>query len=192
MNYRKPLSRFFPSHHPRKGQPTYFVEKVWSANVIPERIDLAQILKWNQKQIDNPKSKLTAGVVQIFWDNAITSSVYEPKGHTIREGHNVKVGDTVEFYIWSGKPYNSPQIVVTPRIPVLKTWDIILEAGAENYHRLDNITINDDFTDNEILLEIAKNDGLSFEDFEQWFQPANMNHEEFRGQIICWNDSINY
>lgn len=29
--HRKPLSRYFPATHPRKGEPTYFVEKFLSS-----------------------------------------------------------------------------------------------------------------------------------------------------------------
>lgn len=37
------------------------------------------------------------------------------------------------------------------------------------------------------LTVLAQNDGLSCEDFECWF-----NSKEFKGQVICWSDQVEY
>lgn len=189
-NHRKPLSRYFPAYHPKAGQPTFFVEKVWSANVISERIDLAQLLAWNKKQIDNPKSELTKNVVVRMWDDSvIISSEFEAKPHTIRAGHNVKVGDTVQFYVWSRKPYASPQIVVTPKIEVKKVWRFHTEIyDNEMFAFVDDIIMPTSGA--EVL---ANNDGLTLPDFEKWIcKHPKLEKNIFDGQIICWNDSIEY
>jgi hypothetical protein len=38
----KPIlfSRFFPAYHPKKGQPTYFVEKIWAHLIIDGQHDI--------------------------------------------------------------------------------------------------------------------------------------------------------
>jgi hypothetical protein len=38
------------------------------------------------------------------------------------------------------------------------------------------------------LKVIAGNDGLSIDDFECWFRWP----KEFSGQIICWDENLNY
>ncbi|MGL4598529.1 MAG: hypothetical protein ACRCYO_13510 [Bacteroidia bacterium] len=39
------FSRVFPAHHPKKGQPTHFVEKVW-ANLVDQQKQLPEF--WSE------------------------------------------------------------------------------------------------------------------------------------------------
>jgi hypothetical protein len=34
------FSRFFPAYHPRKGEPTYFVEKIWAHLISDNQFDI--------------------------------------------------------------------------------------------------------------------------------------------------------
>lgn len=43
-------------------------------------------------------------------------------------------------------------------------------------------------TDSEIMKTLAKNDGLTLAELLQWFKYP----KPFEGQIICWNDKVNY
>lgn len=160
------FSRFFPQGHPRVGQPTHFVEKIWSGladcGVLMDGRDFS-------------------GIPMDFhvYYNAL------PKLHTIRAGNRWKAGDRFSPRVWSGKPYNSPQIIIGPDIEVKMTWrffianrSMYIESGAVNTSTLERL---------------AQNDGLSFDDFLGWFMPVKKKPQpDFEGQIICWNQNIEY
>lgn len=171
------FSRVFPSYHPKAGQPTYFVEKIWDSLDFP-------------LLTENLKSSLQPEILNFIRQSEWT---VWPKHHTIRAGHRFKVGDKFSPRVWSGKPYNSKQIIIAPDIEVKKVWDF--KITVDNDYVL--ITINDWplFEENmtfqthfDAIEECAKNDGLEVDDFKSWFKyPSN-----FDGQIICWNDQIEY
>jgi len=67
--------------------------------------------------------------------------------------------------------------IAKPNEPVIYTFEydeLYLESSLDN--------------------EIAKNDGLSSEDLYWWFSrsPDFKKKDGFDGQIICWNENINY
>lgn len=168
------FSRFFPAHHPKKGQPTEFVEKIWES-LYPD------IVGWSG----------FGELCQQF--NVGLNNIYPPKHHTIRAGNRWKVGDWFVPKVWgddvnpkSGRkgPYHSKQITIGPPIEVKRVWDFELrplENGSV-------IFINDKLRWGQMASVVAKNDGLSVEDFKAWFKWG----KPFKGQIICWNDQIEY
>jgi hypothetical protein len=157
------FSRTFPSYHPRKGEPTYFVEKlnkslpIWKYGII--FTDLIHN--------DIP-----------FFDIEYYKTC-EKKYHTIRAGHRWKVGDNFSPRVWSGKPYQSKQIIIAPDLEVKKVWDFEIKENS--------IMVNS-FLYSGAENRIAKNDGLDRDDFLNWFKYP----KSFDGQIICWDSSINY
>jgi hypothetical protein len=152
------FSRYYPSYHPKKGQPTYFVDKIWKGLYEINNGDVRSNMK-NVHQFDS-------------------------KYHTIRAGHRFKTGDWFSPRVWSGRPYKSKQIIIAPDIQVKKTWDFDIE-GSDIF--LDG---RYDFTAQGWSLdEVSKNDGLNRSDFLDWFKFTKQN---FHGQIICWNENINY
>lgn len=162
------FSRTFPAYHPKVGQPTYFVEKFWAS------------MDANVSEIDLPRER----------ENYCFRET-EPKHHTIRAGHRFKVGDKFSPRVWSGKPYNSKQIIIAPDVEVK---DII----PIHIWKSDRIIIGHK-SGNETLglleaKEVCKNDGLEFQDFEDWFckSPQFKKTNWFDGQIIIWNENINY
>jgi hypothetical protein len=101
------------------------------------------------------------------------------KNHTIRAGNRWKVGDKFSPREWSEKPYNSKMTTIAPDIEIKKIFDFEITNNE--------IYINgqsSSFTN----LDIAINDGLDYKDLLQWFQFP----KPFKGQIICWNENINY
>jgi hypothetical protein len=164
------FSRTFPGYHPRKGEPTYFVEKVCKS------LSLSTL----------PCSQLLKNGLPLFIGDLI-----EPKHHTIRTGHRWKVGDWFSPRVWSGKPYNSKQIQFAPDIQIKKIWDFDIH-GTDRYlnGRMEYALVGDGF-DCEV---IAKNNGLTLADFDDWFtlSPTFKRELAFSGQIICWNESIEY
>lgn len=158
------FSRVFPAHHPLAGAPTYFVEKL-NKSFMQLGINEIYLLMQYQFNIDlNLKDE------------------FKPKHHTIRAGHRFKVGDKFSPRVWSGKPYQSKQIIIAPDIEVKKTFDFHI--------RKHDYFINHSPVNYNQLKVVAANDGLSVDDFECWFNVKK--GEVFAGQIICWNENINY
>jgi hypothetical protein len=171
------FSRTFPSYHPRKGEQTRFIEKIYAglADIMPEF------------KIPNDANDL--------WDWHEYYNCSAPKFHTIRAGHRWKAGDWFSPRVWgndinpkSGKsgPYHSKQITFAPDIQVKKVFDFSVVLGS--------ICIGEYMMDGEIeshhetLEQLAMNDGLSKDELLQWFRYP----KDFTGQIICWNETIEY
>lgn len=109
--------------------------------------------------------------------------IYEdclPKFHTVRAGSRWKVGDMASLRVWSGKPYHTKQVTLAADIEIVKIWQFEINdsevfVGGAKMNAYD-------------VQAIAAYDGLSFSDFLEWFKfPKN-----FVGQIICWNEKIEY
>lgn len=167
MKHRKPLSRNFPKHHPRAGQQTFFVEQIYNSLFEKEG-------DWS-----NAPGDASAYVVEL---NHFIEGL---KHHTVRGGNRVKVGDLLQFYVWSGKPYRSKQINVTEYFEVKKTFDFVIDMLGGEY-RMNGVEIPI-----EKLRLIALNDGFTdLDDFECWFKLKK--GEGFIGQIICWNENVSY
>lgn len=182
-----PFSRNYPSYHPKAGQPTYFVHKIWKSIY------------------DEPDDALYNYDCAIEW--TIYKEIHEhvcPKHHTIRAGHRWKEGDWFSPRVWgndinpkTGKsgPYHSKQIIIGPDIQVKRTWDFEMDIlGVCSIAKPGEQQIYTFCYDEDMDERIAKNDGLSPEDWYWWFSrsPDFKKNGGFQGQIICWNDSIEY
>lgn len=159
------FSRVYPSYHPRKGEQTFFREKIWCGLAdLDKSMDVATSFKIPDEIIDWDWYEYYNGV---------------PKWHTVRAGNRWKVGDKFSPRVWSGKPYASKQIIIAPDIEVKRVWKF---TCAGDYFYLNDKQI--DVTS----CDIPKNDGLETEDFLNWFP----NNRMFTGQAICWNENIDY
>jgi hypothetical protein len=170
------FSRTFPAYHPRKGEPTNFVEKV-----------LYGLIKGNvpgcgTELLKNP-------IVNI---KALNPD--EIKSHTIREGNRFKKGDYFSPAIWGDNinpkngrtgPYQSKQIKFAPDIEIKNVWDIEMKTRLDERYKMPYciFLVNDQPVDASIL---ALHDGLDLVDLLSWFI------KPFKGQIICWNENIKY
>ena len=170
------FSRTFPAYHPKAGQPTYFVEKFW--NSIYAESDREDALMTHE----------LGGI----WSAWCEMRDVAPKHHTIRAGSRWKVGDKFSPRVWSGKPYNSKQIVIAPDTEIKKVFTIEVR-----YH---NIYINGKLYAADLVYTrstfgwLAEKDGLTPIDLYHWLKIDKMplHANTFTGQIICWNESINY
>lgn len=166
------FSRVFPGYHRRAGEPTFFVEKL-----------LKGFPSFEQTKTD------LISVLPLALDKW---GAFNPKFHTIRAGHRFKPGDKFSPRVWSGRPYNSKQIVLGPDVEVKQTWDFEILNGYDD--ECPDVRINCEWKcelGSEYSKDLAKNDGLTIEDFESWFnlkRPGQL----FDGQIICWNEKIEY
>lgn len=203
------FSRTFPAYHPKAGQPTNFLESIVNSGVIqcPEfdtgsEIDLLKLnpnLKW-QDVFEYAKT----------WNTTI-AAFGNGKHHTIRSGHRFKAGDWFSPRVWSGKPYQSKQIIIAPDIQVKKVWDI--EFNCRGGLSFQEVLINgkifaqlhngyDNDKNSQGFASLSANDGLTVDDAIDWFfyrltpdyftGDTQKQGKRFTGQIICWNESINY
>jgi hypothetical protein len=156
----------FPAYHPNAGQPTHFVEKIFAGLAETDNT-------WTM-----PK-EFTNYDIHVYYNTT-------PKVHTIREGHRWKVGDIFSPRIWSGRPYFSKQIIISPDIEVKKVWDF--EIWGTGVISIQTNMLNE-LREGISCERIAQNDGFDdVKDFLAWFKYP----KPFTGQIICWNDEIQY
>ena len=118
------------------------------------------------------------------------------KKHTIRKNYdqwivNAEKMERSKFYLsirqWSGRPYKSPQVEIAQRNNPIGVQPI------ELYYHADNDTITAQIDGREWLdadcYTIAKNDGLSVQDFKEWFFGKDPHEDKvFTGVIIHFTD----
>lgn len=164
------FTRIFSDYHIRSGEPTYFVEQMLN-NLSDQNIDCNPTRVEKQlghKLLSEFKTKCGS------------------KGHTIRSGYNWSIGDKFSIGIWLDKPYVSEIILIEPMIEVKKIWTFDCDENG-------GIKVEGIYIDTKLKEEIAKNDGLSLIDFEEWLiVPCRKAHKPFKGQIICWDAAIKY
>ena len=179
MSKVRTFSRFFPNGHPKQGEPTFFVEKIYHS--------LAMQISY--KLICDLNPDKSPDILFTFWQKLLQE--YHPKKlHTIRAGKHFKVGDYFSPRVWSDKPYSSKQIIIAPDLQIKKVWDIEIEVGEKYwFFKLNGEDISngrEDFNIDDFTETLAKNDGLELCDFLNWFPKS------FTGQIICWHESVEY
>ena len=172
------LSRFFMKGHPRVGDRTYFPEKV------------AKSMGINHFDVN----KLNPGIseeihVELIYTGMLSMQEWVnidllPKHHTIRMGRHFKPIDELTLAIWSGKPYRSKQIKLWT--VEIRSVDIFISRetpfGIPVFCR-EGLSVQ---LNSKIL---AKNDGLDWHDFLNWFNiPVGLHN----AQILIWNPEINY
>lgn len=149
--YRLGVSKTFPSTHHRKGEETYFVVKIMSA-----------LGKFNDEI-----------------GNATRASQIIPKLHTIRNNYElwvkrmveVQAGRAViEIYYWDGKPRHKGSKQV-----VFAVLDKDSGCGVQKLKfelkSIDTPIVGHSDWFNGFKVDVlAKNDGLSLDDFKAWFK----------------------
>lgn len=164
------FSRNFPVTHPKAGQPTHFVEKIYKGLYIMKCVPNELVDTYN---------------FDIMNDDAVV-----PKIHTIRAGKSRKVGEKFSPRVWTGKPYASKQLEIAPEME----WKTVLDFDIEI--KKDYITVLIDrqlfyeergvfCTQVGALTALAKNDGLGLDDFKAWF---GWGKQSFEGQLLSWVD----
>lgn len=189
------FSRTFPDYHRRKGQPTHFVEKILNLQWPGWRDStfLRLLLAVNDRKIKEGKLK-EQQVIDFYC--SLNPSITEVKMHTIRAGYRWKEGDITNAAVWSGRPYHTPQIIFTPDIELKKVWEF--DIKSDTFPGDGEININGKLFTGVVaglfasnlkgIIAMAANDGLEYTDFLDWFQFP----KPFDGQILCWDERINY
>lgn len=188
------FSRTFPAYHPKKGHETDFIEKIWKSLgfSIYDADTIYPGLKSDRFDINKFNSRESCHEIRRIIERAahVMPSV-EPKYHTVREGYRFEEGEWFSPRVWSDKPYASKQIIIAPDIQVEQTWKFEIKKMADGFWiDFGSYHVPPDFEEDQTIIRmLAKNDGLTVPNFLNWFKYPN---KPFKGQIICWNDTIKY
>jgi len=150
----------FPKYHPRAGEPTHFVEKIWEA--VPGDNILYDAINYE--------------VLRPYAESFQSKKMWTPKRTTIRAGHRWKKGDFFVPKIWTGIPYRSKPIAICEPLKVLDVEDFTISMNGIYW-------LNDDILTLKELEHIALVDGFDeVDDFELWFNVKK--GQTFDGQRI--------
>lgn len=182
------FSRVFPATHPKAGQPTYFVEQILNELGVDFRTQEYRkvLLVLNAEKIADPKCNLESDDINHFWGH-LNRGITGNKLHTIRKprkANDFHAGDFASPFVWSGKPYQSPQIIFVPPAEVRKVLKLRKETtsnGKQVFY------LNGYHISPSELINLAANDGLSESDFLDWFAT----YPDGMMNIICWGE-VNY
>ncbi len=162
--YRIPLSPIFPTTHPKKGEETRF------------KCKLSVFCMDNNTDCRCSECKYHTSCGRMILDF--------PKKHTIRENvdywkkriDEINKGNAVlEVYEWIGKPYGKGSTT-----KILFTFDKHSGIGYQDLlFSKSNLDFPIVFNRNNGVLalmpnNLAKNDGLSLQDFKDWFKKSNL------------------
>ena len=143
------VSRTFPSTYKKAGKPTHFVDNIFKARK------------------SSPPKWMPCTLTP---DEILKLMVMPPKLHTIRLNYElwkkrfeeIEAGTAyLSVRFWEGKPFKSKQ----KEFIQLHNTDGI---GVQKISFPLGVFI-DDYDSDVSIKEIAKNDGLSWEDFKEWF-----------------------
>lgn len=135
------VSKKFPVKHRRAGKETFF----------PQKIDQLQMVEG--LRLFQPQKIHTIRANYDFWKKRIDE---------VNEGKAI-----ISVRYWWDKPYNSKQIEICQlRHGEVGYQQITLQPEFFNTKW---IVGQSDFTD-QLLFFVAQNDGLSLEDFKDWFK----------------------
>lgn len=187
------FSQAYPEYHPIAGEPTLFVEKLWLGLNHSGLISASRLCELSRE----------TGIGGFDMNN-IRKCELEPKFHTIRAGKRWKAGDKLSPRVWRGKAYQKAkdengkiiektkenptpsQIIICHDIEVKKVWDFSIRENI--FDGGNQICIEGRPLSELEIWQVAKNDGLSVEDFLAWFKFP----KPFEGQIICFSEKIEY
>lgn len=189
------FSRKFPKDHISAGKSTQFVEMI--LNYLHISYDNNQ---YTDLLIELNKNKLEDGRLIIedldkFQDSLNPLKRDIVKRHTIRGSLRFKEGEQFTPAVWAYIPYRGSQIVFCPNLEVKKTFgfNINPDKSGSNCPYINSREI---IEQNE-LIKIAENDGLSLADFIDWFSIGvkigdKKTAPSLYGQVICWDKNVIY
>jgi len=177
------FSKYFPSYHEKAGQTTCFIQKILNqiGVDVDEKEYLDKLLSLNNESLSNDKLVYTD--IFLFWKTLTVRNIKTDKKHTIRAGKRFKAKELFSPRVWSKKPYNSPQIIF---------WDDVLIEKVISFEISEDRGRTFVYGDKQVMpiqrSMIAMNDGLTLNDFDNWFKHP----KPFSGQIICWDKDLDY
>lgn len=163
------VSKTFPATHKRKGENTYFVEKLFAG--LADR---------------NESFLIKKDFTDYDWYEYYNCTI--PKIHTIRANYRlwqkrfeqIDAGKAcLSLRYWSGKPYRSKQAEIARLTKEDGIGIEMLRIPSEEFMGYDfNVRIPYIPEDGRINLisvnQLSRNDGLSFDDFKEWFRDYDL------------------
>ena len=190
-----PFSQYFPIYHPEKGKPTYFVQKLWASLLGDAVLTSKETFLTLEERLYQLNKHLPYCIFQDFRDSILKTrtdfntrhETFIPKGHTIRFGNRWKEGEMFSPRIWSGKPYSSKQIIIYDDIEIKKIWNFEMLPYPKPDEDQALLLLADQGAYNNFPA-LAKNDGLTEIQLLDWLKYP----KAFGGQVLCWDEKINY
>ena len=143
------VSRTFPETHKRAGEETFFKERILSALS-------KDPLMWNKIH--------TIRANYVLWANRIKE---------IQEGKAI-----LSIRYWSGNPYNSKQVEICQldKDSGVGIQELCLKPKSILEDSVELFYIDNNFYNPLNLGFLSRNDGLSYEDFKEWFKSYDLSH----------------
>lgn len=181
------VAKTFPSHHPKKGQPTYFAEKI-QASLSGIKKDAKHYTIRSGKSI---KDGETINLKQ--W----SGRPYHTSPVLLFESLKVRTIDFSAIFLRQGDFKND--------LVRLSIKDVEFSFAGERIHLATDawnaVFKGVDYLNNQPLFNssnpnffqiLAAEDGLpNVIDFFNWFCPKKNTPTLFNGQVICWNTDNN-
>ena len=155
------ISKTFPATHPRRGEETHFMSKIFAScgGEIPWEAN-------GEKYLLDQKAYYSQFCFENNWDKKI---------HTIRSNYDlwkkradkINAGEAVlSLRQWTGSPYNFARDGSKP-VEFMRLGKI----GVQKLEFDRNLGYFIDGRDSDVLVAtLAKNDGLNVDDFKAWFR----------------------
>lgn len=158
------FSRVFPTTHPKAGQQTFFIEKVWRA-------------------LGGSPSYVEHYLEETERNYNINMSNCRPKIHTVRPTP-AKLMRLYDFKVWLDKPYRSSQLTFKYKQTYLSNQKFeLIWAGGKRCDIMPIIKIDGRSLSASEIAEFAINDGFDgVGDFFDWFP------KDFEGYVRHWTD----
>lgn len=139
------VSHSFPKTHKRNGEKTNFEMKI-----------LMGLQGYNNSKIHTIRSNYE------LWQKRISE---------IQKGNAI-----LSIRYWSGKPYNSKQVEICQldKNSGIGVQELVLKPNCILSGSVELFSIDSNFHNPLNLGLLSKNDGLSFEDFKEWFRKYDL------------------
>lgn len=176
MAKARTFMRNFGSENPNRQ--TFFVEKILNSLNIDYTSQhyYDNLIELNQQKIR--ERKLSEEEIKLF-HQSLNYSIEGTKIHTIRDGFHFKSGDYFSPRIWTGKPYNSVQIVFHEDLQIMSTQTFAVNDNKD-------WIVDGKILSTKACFKIAAADGLNYIDMRSWFKNPMI------GQVIAWGNNCIY
>lgn len=155
--YYLTISQTFPATHPRKGEPTGFVDKIQEALNYVKYFGIEGMQPTKRAKIHTIRGNYNR------W-NKIFEQIYAGEAF-------------LSLRVWSGKPYRSKMIEIArltkdDGIGIQRLKFISDRDGCHNWWHfsIDGRYCHYDTKADYVPNELAQNDGLSYKDWQDWFR----------------------
>jgi hypothetical protein len=154
------LSQVFPVKHPRKGEPTYFKEKMHNGLLWDKGENVGYAL--------NPSYSIPGDIQLKLHTIRANYALWQKRFEQIESGEAC-----LSIRQWTGKPYASKQVEIARLTNEdgigLQRLQFIPDGSLANFMTSIDFRLHRMPDSLNLAHQLAKNDGLSFADWKEWF-----------------------